>query len=776
MDYDLPDDRGVLLLGDCLERMKELPDNTLDSIVTDPPYGLSFMGKKWDYDVPDEEIWRECLRVLKPGGHLLAFAGTRTQHRMAVRIEDAGFEIRDMIAWVYGCLSEDTEILIDGRWERYHKAIDKGRALCYIPEHDEYQWQPIQDFVEYDYDDTAFRIFSDRTDQIVSRNHRCLVERGGEYVFRYAETLERQETIPVLEGVPELLRDFSLLHEGTGEQESVLRQGVRAEESRQDKATIRAQGASDNLRELREKGMEAGRVVAESKDPLLQPILSGESGDGPDIDCQQVRPHRHEVSRHGHEERQEPCMERRRDVLPQARELQANQVCPVSDGVSAYGAEGWVCNGTSAVCGSSDGSVPAPVGSGAPSGSRPAEQQPEQLGSVCQQSRSQDLRASRHTRPDLARVEPVHYKGKVWCVRVPSGAFVARRNGKVFVTGNSGFPKSHDVSKAIDKAAGAEREVGPPNKWVHVMGSLPKDETTKVYGRCQTDKRTDDPPATEAAKQWNGWGTALKPALEPITMARKPLIGTVAANVLKHGTGGINVDGCRVCKPDGDESGWSKTGSKAGENRAMSGANYEREPKPDAAGRWPANLIHDGSDEVVGLFPDTGKSTGGGGVKNHIGLPCGERRKGKDYGESTGFGDSGSAARFFYCAKASKKDRNEGCEGMEHADAHNLSSNACGRCGLRVKANGSGQKCECGDARETVKLSRSGNHHPTVKPTALMRYLCRLITPPKGIVLDPFMGSGSTGNAALLEGFSFIGIERDEEYFKIANARISHAS
>ena len=166
-------------------------------------------------------------------------------------------------------------------------------------------------------------------------------------------------------------------------------------------------------------------------------------------------------------------------------------------------------------------------------------------------------------------------------------------------------------------------------------------------------------PATDAARQWSGWGTALKPGWEPIIVARKPLCGTVAENVLRHGTGGINVDGCKVAGP---------------------------------SGRWPANVIHDGSDEVTGLFPN-------------------------------------DAARFFYCPKASRRDRDEGLEGVV-------------------------------------------NCHTTVKPTALMRYLCRLVTPPGGVVLDPFTGSGSTGKAAILEGFRFIGIEREAEYVEIARARI----
>ena len=401
-----------LIHSDCLEALKNLPDNSVDSVVTDPPYGLSFMGKKWDYDVPSEEIWAECLRVLKPGGHLLAFAGTRTQHRMAVRIEDAGFEIRDMIAWVYG----------------------------------------------------------------------------------------------------------------------------------------------------------------------------------------------------------------------------------------------------------------------------------------------------------------------------------------------SGFPKSLDVSKAIDKAAGAEREVTGPNQWAERGGLV----QANTYGSPSRPDATA--PATDAARQWQGWGTALKPALEPITVARKPLIGTVAENVLAHGTGAINVDGCRV----GADGGTAKGSKPQGDGKGIYGAGLHGacEITKLDTGRWPANLIHDGSDDVVGLFPQ---------AKGQQGAVTGAEPSSKTanaFGEFAGRapseprGDSGSAARFFYCAKASKRDRDDGLEGFAPAKTND------------------GRKVDADNAYQRGATERA-NIHPTVKPTDLMRYLVRLVTPPNGTVLDPFMGSGSTGKAAMLEGFNFIGIEREAEYIEIAKARIN---
>jgi site-specific DNA-methyltransferase (adenine-specific) len=253
----------------------------------------------------------------------------------------------------------------------------------------------------------------------------------------------------------------------------------------------------------------------------------------------------------------------------------------------------------------------------------------------------------------------------------------------------------------------------------------------------------------------------LKPALEPITLARKPLGGTVAANVLKWHTGALNVDGCRVDAAGADLSRVNNVslGSASGGIYGKAGAFTS---EGSALGRWPANLIHDGSDDVTGMFPDTksGKAAAGGHKRTAENMAKGSDVYGGGKGISgtsstdeagTLYGDSGSAARFFYAAKVSAKERNEG---LEHLPDHDWQGD-----GAAVPE------------RENRPFNPSKNHHPTVKPIALMRYLCRLITPPGGTVLDPWMGSGSTGKAAALEGFDFIGMEQDAEYFRIAQAR-----
>ena len=324
----------------------------------------------------------------------------------------------------------------------------------------------------------------------------------------------------------------------------------------------------------------------------------------------------------------------------------------------------------------------------------------------------------------------------------------------------SGFPKSHNISKGIDKAAGFDGEVIATEKVDIGMqgGSMHAGRETNVVER-------DVRELSDAAKQWDGWGTALKPAHEPMVLARKPLIGTVANNVLTFGTGGLNIDGSRVGYVDENDGGdWSRFAGhqpsggdfqKVSINKDKENQN-ERVDNGKQEGRWPANFIHDGSDEVVALFPE-GKSTSGKKQPNNTNNEVYSGTWDAQPDKIGGFDDSGSAARFFYCAKASKRDRNEGLDGFEAKFAPTMSDGIGGK--------------EHNEETATKKL----NHHPTVKPTTLMQYLVRLVTPPNGIVLDPFMGSGSTGKACVYEGFDFIGIEQSAEYVAIAQARIDFA-
>jgi site-specific DNA-methyltransferase (adenine-specific) len=418
----------LLLHGDCLEKLKVLKDNSIDSIVTDPPYGLSFMNKKWDYDVPSTDIWVECLRVLKPGGHLLSFSGSRTYHRMVVRIEDAGFEVRDQIMWVYG----------------------------------------------------------------------------------------------------------------------------------------------------------------------------------------------------------------------------------------------------------------------------------------------------------------------------------------------SGFPKSHNIGKAVDKLQGNDREVvAEVTTPFKVKG---KNDDGVTWNNKTFCSKTDENgyrvnEVTKGTSEWEGWGTALKPAHEPIVMARKPLSEkTVAENVLKWGTGGINIDDSRIGIKEGDKTSAGHRTCNIFEEVKTSGGNGSPDYEQHELGRWPANIIFDEEAGQV-LDEQSGISKGKIGMtqQSSPNKIYGEFKSTGDIKVNDGKTDKGGASRFYYCPKASKKDRDEGLEAFTVK---------------KIEGRDSGQ-----DERNVPFKNRTNlrsNTHPTVKPTALMLYLIKLVTPVNGTVLDCFLGSGSTGKAAIRGGFNFVGIEREKEYIDIAEARINN--
>jgi len=477
--------------GSNLDVLPFMADNSVDAIVTDPPYELGFMGKSWDstgiaYSV---ELWRECLRVLKPGGHILSFGGSRTWHRVAVAIEDAGFELRDSIAWLYG--------------SGFPKSHDISKAID---------------------------------------------KRGGQNISWFGAWLK-------------------------------------------------------NWREENQ--------VSQKEVSALFPSKTGNL-------------------------------------------------------------TGCVANWE--------------LGFSLPTA--------EQFTIIC-----------RHFDLPFQSLEE------------------------------------------------AEREV-IGTKFSGIANAAEKDRHT--IGASKAVEVDVTAPATDEAKQWQGWGTALKPAFEPVVVGRKPLIGTVAANVLVWGVGGLNIDASRIQADDAVEG-----RSRHGGGVVGNGTSFEL---PDStsvmpAGRWPANIILDEYtagllDEQSGISKSTGGRIGKKETSNiDFGL-SGNYEKG-----DPGFGDVGGASRFFYVAKASKRDRNEGLEDFEpqrHAD--------------RVSDTGVG-----GDNPRNRSNQAKQNFHPTVKPTDLMRYLIKLVTPAGGVVLDPFTGSGSTGKAALLDGYQFLGIEMTDDYLPIIQGRLDWA-
>jgi len=687
--------------GDCVEVMDSWPENSIDAIVCDPPYDLTankkggtgpaslnvnspagrsrigtggggFMNKGWDSTgvAFNPATWAAALRVLKPGGHLLAFGGTRTSHRMICAIEDGGFEIRDSLSWNYGCLSEDTEILVGGRWGHYHEATVGSRVLCYDVEHGTYSWQPIQDRVVYDYDDQAFRIQGENTDQLVSRSHRCVVERDGTFAFVLAEhaAREREVRVPIVADLYSLLKDFPLRGSVSSDAKEDVRAIMRIEWPSQEEALVATQGAGGALCSLPEKSVEAGCVASPCRPSDLfmgvqRSFAGGGMGQTRIQESIRVDGKVHPFSPTQDEWPKQPRLEGRRDLLPEARQLQTDQVRPLPGDLQEDGSSGWVHHGTSFVCGASAGTLLASERGCPPSKPQPAGQQVAQSRDVCVESRPQTVRGARYTETVVARISEVHYQGMMWCVRVPTGAFVARRNGKVFVTGNSGFPKSLNLG--------------------------------------------------------DGRGTALKPSHEPICLARKPLDGTVAANVIKWGTGALNIDACRITTADnlnggayspgirpsglpGDDAKRDAGVFKGGVERPLAG-QFEQ-----PAGRWPANLILD-EEAAAMLDAQTGCLQSGAVTKSYAPTPkvsqsLGTKKRNLD--PSKVYADGGGASRFFYCTKASRAERDFGLEHLPLQSGGAVTDRVDGTAGLESPRAGAGRT----GGRHGVGVR---NFHPT---------------------------------------------------------------
>ena len=773
---------------DCVVELKKMTDNSVDSIVTDPPYELGFMGKKWDstgiaYNV---DLWKECLRVLKPGGHLLAFGGSRTYHRMAVAIEDAGFEVRDMLEWIYACVSDDTEILTEKGFRHLYKTKQNDRIAVYDNQKNIYKWEVPERWNKYNIQqDTLYRIKSDNTDQIVTGNHRVLVEREGKLVFIQAKKCSEMELVPYLQDDFHFLpkRQFSLL-----------------------------------LKLLQWKSPFKS-FSGESKDKSSKMVGGKET-----------------KSTTGNDGGEKQGMERWFDLQEAKREVcrPVNKICQMSERLFGNGKTRWLCNGTQIESGDGNKKTTEKNGGGASLQSRCNRQQDRELNAIQDERGAQKIRTRSEYKTTLATITPITYSGKVFCPTVSTGAWVARRNGKIFITGNSGFPKSLNVGKAVDRQGGRclgsevaeivkQRRIelgystiklaelgkfygetnhgGTVSNWETGRGSITVEQYNKlieilklednpviaskrdylgshnfgassIYGSEIYNKRENGKTIniTKGSSEWEGFGTALKPAHEPICMARKPLSEkTIVENVLKHGTGAIDIDGCRI--PIGNDKPTTRplgrSAYQKGSGIVNGGIAGTREVESEFGGgheqgRFPANII------VTNDALNDGEMT-----KGSIGRA--NRKSAGDYNASnfkvgviteTETFDSGSKSRYFdidcwaekhgllQFPKASKRERNEGCEG------------------LPIVKGGSMTGKEYREGKPTNHPERQ-NFHPTVKPVHLMSWLVRLVTPKDGICLDPFMGSGTTGVACKKLDRDFIGIELDKNYFEIAKQRIN---
>jgi DNA modification methylase len=656
---------ATVLHGDCIEQMRLMADASVDSIVTDPPYLISFMGATWDSAdgiAGKPEVWREALRVLKPGGHMLAFGAPRTYHRMTCAIEDAGFEIRDCVMWITGSgfpksmdVSKQLDLQEKNRWVDVCKAIDKmdGAAILRA-------WIECSNNVKSA--GPTFLSINERDGKTTrSENTARLDAHIKLSPDQFSKSIQSELDNAKLAGTISLKNTTET---GTSTQRSVFAPGhvqlsVSPERSHAS-AVIAELNSSAAPRTTGENWLSAQLSAAASTTALSAHVIIAEPSPGS------------------------------REVTP---------------GIT----------GSSALCGAL-----AFLGESTSHMVRAVEALTTWLGSK-PSSRVAATNALCAELTDALKLITLSQSETFRSLDTKSQTDFASATTVTITefTAESLISYTADIlrNKAIDKMAGAEREVigprvyadGTRGHWA-AGGVYAGDEHTEELKATRAGK-IDTAPATPEAAQWAGWGTALKPAHEPIVVARKPLIGTVAQNVMKYGCGALNIDACRVGTDevkDADRTRHSMGyhgGNDGSTRHAGSGTSH-------AAGRWPANVIHSGSDDVLDAFAAFGES------KSRVGKPRGSANPGDGWGMTkTGaeYDDAGSAARFFYSAKASKADR-------------------------------------------------ADSKHPTVKPISLMRYLCRLVTPPGGTILDCFAGSGTTLQAALEEGFQAIGIEREAEY------------
>jgi len=744
-----------LIWGDSTIELKLLKDNSVDSIVTDPPYGISFMAKKWDYAVPSVELWKEALRVLKPGGHILCACGTRTQHRMAVNIEDAGFEIRDIVAWVYG--------------SGFPKSLNIGKAV------DKFQGNDRETIREYETHDI--------------RNNALLGKKGNMTVSETKGTSPYEGQGTALKPAVEYwtwaskpnnnlttLKEYAILDSVENNIGDLIWQSL-----------VRLQKVDTS--KLLEKGLIPLSIALLWQNILVE-LCSKENKSTISMESRQIIELKILNSL----------------LLKNTQENTAGKSQIYQNGTQKYQA-----NGLNVFVNIAE----------------------KALGDLNHTKNDLEITTLIATEVASLKIKPIGLN-----------ALSAESDLEMLNATVSSVLQNVLTSLITEKN---KNELATLVKFAEkcLQLSLAENQNIAQENVCLSPIRN------------------IIPNLSLWTLARKPLSEkTIAQNVLKHGTGGINIDECRV-----GTTGARNNGNSNGTVGSNSIGTYGKAIKKDYnMGRFPANLIHDGSDEVVGLFPDT-KSGGGkkGNVKNGTGM----FGSGKAFETEYVKPDSGSASRFFkkckyemgdlcqdqslisfaqyveskltsqekhtvqevveilvsqedvqyqqelrviqdfignckkctptlnlvlcvekkenidtiqiiinllrlfgcvspvitsctpetkkselkrliYTPKASKSERNKGLEGFEEK--------------VRVRQGLAGEK------KDTV----STNSHPTVKPIKLMQYLCRLITPKDGIVLDPFMGSGSTGIACKLEGFDFIGIERDSEYMKIAEAKINN--
>lgn len=715
--------KNNIYLGDNLDLLKKIKDNSIDSVVSDFPYNLSFMGKKWD-TIQNYQEWcyeraKELLRVLKPGGYCLIFGGTRTHHRLFCAFEDAGFEIKDEISWIYGCYSADTECLTKEGWKTYDSLTKNDYILQWDSHTDKLTWiQPKKIYI-YDYNGEMIGLNNRHTEQLLTPNHRVYSK-----IRKHSRNKKttKYEVVQAKELKKHWIKTMPLagkLLEGVNISNAYLIGWWLTD------AWIHQDGKACMFSQSKPKTLKKLKTALYQNDCHYSEYIKKSN------DINHKDEHTFYVTGNlaNYLIKYFPKRKLTYDVLNWDFQSRYNLLEGLLDGDGSrdkgrgYSEVFWSKNKkrldiVQAICLSLN------------------------IRSHIDYKKGCVYLNRHHNTTQLQSIHGIkktQYNDKVWCLKTETGAFVVRRNGKAFISGNSGFPKSYNISKGFDKQAGTEREV--VGRYTHPTAK--NGQRTGNKNPHQSIGNMDGSynitaPSTKLAKQWDGWGTALKPAHEPIMLAQKPRQGTYCNNIEKWGVGGLNIDDSRVKYSDNDDS---RIGKEYYHNakaeleigKHKDNFNGKKQKLHHNKGRFPANVIFDKKagkmlDKQSGIL-----KSGNGCIRRKEGSFFEHGGLGKAGDVQITYGDSGGASRFFYCPKANKKDKTE---------------------------NG-----------------RVKNNHPTVKPTDLIKYLVRLITPPNGVCLDICEGSGTHAKACILltnEGYpvNYIGFEKEKEYFNIAKKRI----
>lgn len=776
--------------GNSLELLKEIRSDSVDCMVTDPPYGISFMNKDWDKAVPDVAIWKECLRIMKPGAFAFVMCSPRSdvQAEMVIKLKEVGFEVNfSPIYWTYACLSSDTEVLsLEYGWIEWEQ-IRKSKThkyihiLTYDNESNSYKWEIPSRWNEYQIKDTCYRIKSDSTDQLVSRGHRVYFEREGKLLWDYAERLFSNQTIqvPILDEVPDVqqynipaiqTKRYNRMFKGLPKKTNIYKQqremGYIGDKKNKENLPMLWKGVL-HLSSLVKEGRELRNVLfykLQTESEYTQ--ISSDMAENTPIKM---------VSRKDRSVEEEnnwirkPILERWSNVFQNTWKLHRSEIYSMPEGISVNGKEGWVCNGTSDISSSTDWETFIEIGGSSSYRSRSKQQFSGESDVVFIQPRAQEIRApSRPYKTTLATISKEYYEGKIFCPTVSTGIFVAKRNGKIFLTGNSGFPKAMNVSKAVDRKLGVEPKV------IGIAKGMAK-QNPEFNGTAQGRKENylkpeyeKTIPTSEEAKKLDGSyaGFQPKPAVEVIIVVMKPLSEkTYVEQALKNGKGITWLDDGRIPyqsesdKEIANSLGDSFSGKSfdTGRYHFNVGNSFVRsEFEINYKGRFPANLLVQDNALDNGIIS---KSGGVGGQSIHgRGEGYGFRPMGDASPELPS--DEGSLSRYFSIDAWYSKNIEELPDYVQRIFPF-----------LYVPKATSGERNEDLESAEKYKAK---NIHPTVKPLKLMTYLITIGSRPDDTILDPFMGSGTTGVASKILHRDFIGFEIEGKYFEIAKQRIEN--